>query len=311
MKKLVNIAFQGGTHGNYLRFCIDKFSRLTPALVGMPFTNNNTSHNLLNYSGSVSRYHPKDDYPYFQNTNEPHILITVEEEDLLFLERYVTVRAGDYKIDVSSDLISLHSNFLKSFKWTDKFQKYYNIDLSKDRIPKFIMRDFYKLSFMDTSKSGFIIADRILRKNKPSNTFEFPVSCFWDKVKFSRTLEKMDKQLHLEIDINSCLPVHDTFLDGLPLLKTKQRSQEVIKALQDKQDISIQNLDTVEQAYLSAWIEKNHQFVLVPLSNNFFSTTGEIIRWLECYPQHYKAMNPNLPTFNNIPNPFHLWNSKK
>jgi hypothetical protein len=67
----------------------------------------------------------------------------------------------------------------------------------------------------------------------------------------------------------------------------------------------------VEQAYVSAWIEKNHEFVTVPLTNSFFSTTGEITYWLEHYPKHYKAMNPNLPTFDGKPNPFHLWNLKK
>ena len=44
MGNIVNIAFQGGTHGNYLRFCIDKFSTLTKSLEGTPFTENNTSH---------------------------------------------------------------------------------------------------------------------------------------------------------------------------------------------------------------------------------------------------------------------------
>ena len=33
--------------------------------------------------------------------------------------------------------------------------------------------------------------------------------------------------------------------------------------------------------------------------------------YLKYYPEHYKAMNPNLPKFNGIPNPFYLWNLKK
>ena len=311
MKRLVNIAFQGGTHGNFLRFCIDKFSTLTSKLEGMPFSENNTSHVDLNYSGSVGRYHPSETHPYFQNTNEPHILITIDEEDLLFIERWVTMRAGDYKINVSEDLVSTHSYFLENFPWKDKFKKYYNIDLTKDRIPKFIMRDFYKLTFIDPAKNGFIIQDKVLRENKLSNTFEFPVSCFWDKDKFIDVLEKMNEELNLKIDINGCVSSHDLFLNGLNFLETKNRAIEVTKAIQNKQDIDIKNLDTVEQAYVSAWIEKNHEFVIVPLCNKFFDTTGEIIDWLEHYPKHYKAMNPNLPTFNNIPNPFHLWNLKK
>ena len=310
MGNLVNIAFQGGTHGNFLRFCIDKFSTLTPDLVRTPFTENNTSHVDLNYSGSVNQYHPSDTHPYFQNTNEPHILITVNKEDQLFLDRWATMRAGDHKVDVLEDLVYVHLDFLHYFPWKDKFKKYYDIDLTKNSIPKFIMRDFYKLSFMDPDKSGFIIADKVLRENKPSNTFEFPVSSFWNKNRFVDTLQKAGKQLNLKLDLSDTT-IHDTFLKGLNFLDTKHRASDVIQAIQDKQDIDIQNLDTVEQAYVSAWLEKNHKFVIVPLCNQFFRSTDEIFSWLEHYPQHYKAMNPNLPTFNDIPNPFHLWNLKK
>jgi hypothetical protein len=49
----------------------------------------------------------------------------------------------------------------------------------------------------------------------------------------------------------------------------------------------------------------------MPMTDRFFSDSQEIIDYLKYYPQHYKAMNPNLPTFNGIPNPFYLWNLKK
>ena len=105
--------------------------------------------------------------------------------------------------------------------------------------------------------------------------------------------------------------MHQEFIKKLPWLQTQHRADNVIEAIKQKREMNITDLDTVEQAYLSAWIEKNNDFVIVPICNGFFRTTGEIINWLEHYPQHYKAMNPNLPTFNNIPNPFHLWNKEK
>ena len=50
----------------------------------------------------------------------------------------------------------------------------------------------------------------------------------------------------------------------------------------------------------------------MPLIDNFFKNTNEIINYIKFYPEHYKAMNPNLPMFNNMPNPFflHRQNSK-
>ena len=71
------------------------------------------------------------------------------------------------------------------------------------------------------------------------------------------------------------------------------------------------NIDIVEQAFISAWIEQNNDYINVPFTHHFFKTTKEITEWLKLYPEHYKAMNPNLPKFNNIPNPFYLWKNKK
>ena len=131
MGNIVNVAFQGGMHGHYLRFCIDKFSTLTPDIVGTPFNDNNTSHKPLDYSGMVELYHPGKQEPFFKNTDEPHILVTIEKEDVLFIERWVTLRAGDFKIDVSQNKISLNNVFLENFIWADKFRETYNIDLTK------------------------------------------------------------------------------------------------------------------------------------------------------------------------------------
>ena len=311
MSHLVNIAFQGGTHGNFLRFFIDKFSSLTPDIVGMPFTENNTAHKKLNYSGRIYRYHPNFCEPFFENTDEPHILITIDKDDLCYLERIVTIRGGDHKVHMLEDKIKLHNNFLKDYNtWPSKFKKYYNIDLVKNKVPKFLIRDFYKMSFLDPAKSGFIELDTKLRNNLPNKTFCFPVSSFWDKTKFFNTLHQANQELQLNIEVSDNT-VYDTFFAGLNFINTKNRSLDVIQAIQNHQDIDISNLDVVEQSFVSAWLEQNNDHVIVPMCNQFFSSTGEILDWLKYYPQHYKAMNPNLPTFNNIPNPFHAWNSKK
>lgn len=310
MKDRVNIAFQGGTHGNFLRYCIDKFCKHTPDIIGTPFTKNNTSHIDLNYSDLVYRYHPKTFEPFYENENEPHILITIEKEDLLYLERWVTMRAGDHKVDASKNVVQPHTEFLKDFRWEHNFKKYYNLDLAQSTVPKFLMRDFYKLSFLDPDKNGFIELDTKLRNNLPKKTFCFPVSSFWDKTKFFMTMKQADEYLQLNLDISD-ENVFDEFATGLNFIDTKDRALDVIKAIDENRDLDIKDLDVVEQAFISAWLEKKFEYIVVPVCNQFFHSTSEILEWLKHYPQHYKAMNPNLPTFNNIPNPFHLWKSEK
>jgi len=172
------------------------------------------------------------------------------------------------------------------------------------------MRDFYKMSFLDTNKNGFVEINNLLKSHMPKNTFCFPLASFWDKKQFKNTLAQADKELDLGLDLSD-LQIHDIFLTKLHHISTRHRALDIIQAMQNKTDMDISNIDTVEQAYLSAWIEDNNKFVVVPQSNSFFKSTSEIMRWLQTYPEHYKAMNPNLPKFNGIPNPFHLWNLKK
>ena len=172
------------------------------------------------------------------------------------------------------------------------------------------MRDFYKLSFLDPDKNGFIELDTKLRNNLPKKTFCFPVSSFWDKTKFFMTMKQADEYLQLNLDISD-ENVFDEFATGLNFIDTKDRALDVIKAIDENRDLDIKDLDVVEQAFISAWLEKKFEYIVVPVCNQFFHSTSEILEWLKHYPQHYKAMNPNLPTFNNIPNPFHLWKSEK
>ena len=231
--------------------------------------------------------------------------------DRLTLERSVTVRAGDLKVDTAEDVIKLSDRFLEHFPWADTFRKYYDIDITQTKqIPKCLMRDFFKLSFLDTANNGFIVRDRHWRMHKPANTFEFPVSDFWDKEKFIKRLQEVDQIFSLQLDLTD-ISMHDEFIRRMPVLQTRHRAEMIIDCIKSGKDISITDIDTVEQAYISAWIERNNDFVLVPFSNDFFGSTGEIIDWIKYYPQHYKAMNPNLPTFNGIPNPYHLAKLKK
>ena len=67
----------------------------------------------------------------------------------------------------------------------------------------------------------------------------------------------------------------------------------------------------MQEAYLYAKLEEENDYVIMPLVNNFFQNTKDILEYITYYPKHYKAMNPNLPTFNGIPNPFYLANLKK
>ena len=55
----LHIAFQGGTHGHFLRYFLDRFSRHTPVIKDNPFLTIGTSHNSeITYSENFDLYHP-------------------------------------------------------------------------------------------------------------------------------------------------------------------------------------------------------------------------------------------------------------
>ena len=314
MGHLINIAFQGGTHGNFLRHCIDRYSELTDPISDLPFTLLGTSHKNLKYSKLITRYHPNIKEPYFKNTDEPHILITVNKNDLLFIERLVTIRASNFNINTNNNKIQLTPEFLKVFPYEEKIKQYFNINLKEVNyiVPRFVIRDLYKMTFLDPNKNGFITTNKSLLTHSPKNCFNFPVNAFWDTNKFLDTLENANQKFNLKLKMdNSIVDLHKTFLEKLDFLTTKNRVFEIINAIKQDKELDISNIDTVEQAFISSWIEKNYRFIQIPMCNQFFKSTTEIMDYLKYYPEHYKAMNPNLPTFNGIPNPFHLWNLKK
>jgi hypothetical protein len=313
MERICNVVFQGGAHGNFLRYYIDKFSKLTPNIDQLPFTDNGTSHNEIQYSGMVDRYHPYKQPPYFRNTDEPHVLITIDQQDILFLQRIVNMRAGDQKIDLNNDTIKLSKSYIENFDIEHTFKKLYGKDVNENtEIPKFIFRDFLKLAFLDPSKDGFIKRDNEYRKHMPDNTFLFPVSAFWNEDKFKTIIQEMSDKHNLKIEQSTeSHEIYQKFIQNISQYRTIDRCDKIIKSLKDGTNTYTTDLDTVEQAYISAWIEKNHDFVSVPLCDYFFTTTKEINNWLEWYPQFYKAMNPNLPKFNGIDNPYHLHDLKK
>ena len=311
MDIILRITHQGGTHGNFLRYFLDRFSKLTPEIKELPFTNLGTSHNAIKYSGAFRWYHPTtaDKTQFgFDHTNDPHVFITVEPEDIIYLERWVNIRAGDLNLDTNKDHITLEEGTPIWTRLHDKLKTMY--DVKGMTFPRCVMRDIFKLGYLDIENNGFIKIDRQLRQILPPNTLCLPVASFWDKEKFKKAIEKINARFKLQLsDID--YSVYDEFKKRLQFLETKERVHQVIECIQKRQEMDISKLDTVEQAYVAAWIERNHNYITIPFTNYFFTKVSEINEWLDFYPQHYKAMNPNLPTFNGIANPFHLAKLKK
>ena len=166
------------------------------------------------------------------------------------------------------------------YKYFFYLKKYYNINLQDTNytVPRFIMRDWYKLSFLNPKENGFMQWQEKMLEYKPKNCFKFPVSAFWNMNKFITTMKILNEHWNLKLRLDTEMEdIHKLFLKKVTFLSTKNRADDIIKAIKKNIDYDLSDIDTVEQAYISAWIEKNYKFVQVPLCNQFFKNTKKSI----------------------------------
>ena len=136
------------------------------------------------------------------------------------------------------------------------------------------------------------------------------MNVFFTIESLKRELNELDSKFDLDLNLDDINSIHKEFLSMNKILQSQKNTDIVLNAIKENKDISIPTLDVIQQAYVYAQLEKKYDFITMPLTNKFFETTKEILDYCTLYPKHYKAMNPNLPTFNNIPNPFFLHRQK-
>jgi hypothetical protein len=297
-----------GCHGHYLTYLIDRLSNDTPSIKELPFNNLGNSHVKCNYSGYA---HFLDGNQYQdKNFKDSNIIKLIYPNDILYYERVAMCRAGDANRDLHN--LHLDISFMETYSkgFHEKIKKIYKV--SSSRVPKFIVRDGYKMGFLDLSSQGSVVSSkedmRWINENiKDTNDlYFFEVNKFFSLQSITEELKIIDKRFNLNLDLNDLEYVHTEFMKRNKILNTHQRTEQVLDAVSNNKIIEIPELDILQQAYVYAKLEENNHFITMPMTETFFANTQQIIDYINYYPEHYKAMNPNLPMFNNIPNPFFL-----
>lgn len=312
IKNKIYILNSAGCHGHYLTYLIDRLSQDTPTIKELPFNELGNSHLDIKYSGYVCFI----DCNEYQNKNfkESNIIKIIYPNDILYYERVAMSRAGD----INRDLHNLHLeiSFMERYneKFYKKIKKLYNI--SSNKIPKFVLRDAYKMGFLDLSNQGSVISskediawvNRNLKNN--NNVYFFEVNKFFSLQSITKELKIIDEHFRLNLNLEELESVHTEFMKRNKILNTQKYTEQVLDAISNNRSFKIPELDIIQQAYIYSKIERNNDFITMPMTENFFVDTQEIIDYIKYYPEHYKAMNPNLPTYKNIPNPFFLHRQK-
>lgn len=303
-----------GCHGHYLVYLIDRLSKKTPQINHLPFNSLGNSHKKINYSRYV-KFVDADEYDNHKNLKNKKVIKIIVSNDILYYERVAINRSGDRNIDLEN----MHKDisFLKTYNplFYKKIHELYGI--KGDTIPKWMLRDVFKLGFLNLNEQGAFVQMKEsinwIRENlDKSNKIHFlDTNVFFDVNSLKNALEKLNIIFDLDLEFDELEMIHNEFFKLNKILLTQKNTDIVLEAVQQLKNIDVPNLDIVQQAFVHAELEKKYNFVTMPLTNDFFYSTKEIIDYVNLYPTHYKAMNPNLPIFNGLPNPFYLWNLKK
>jgi hypothetical protein len=312
---LLDIVFAGGTFGNFLRYILDKFSKKTPDITGQPFTKIGTCHELPSskFSGMIKRHHFEFIERNKNKSGLPVCIITPStRKHFLYLKKSQWFRAGDYKVkpdDLWKKAIGEMPEFIKGHAM--KIKKLYKLKETAHFIwiPKFIVRDWYKLEFLQDLESTY--NHQWFESKKKHNffnqqkLFELDLETFFSWNAFITNLKRLDTFFGLDLDFGRQNEMQVLFEKGLELDKIRQECNLADSCL-DMDDQPLDGLDVSTEAFIYAKIERDNDFIQTPLTNRFFRDVAEIRQFVEYYPQHYKAMNPNMPSFNGITNPYYL-----
>jgi len=205
------------------------------------------------------------------------------------------------------DGVEVSESFKKFYR--DKFLAIYDIDLMlKKNVPTALIRDFMKINFLDITKNRAFSSSKKTLKNVDNNTVCINLSEIWNTQSFMTKMSEINDRFDLHLVLNhEAIALHKEFLQRRKNNDTWDRASNIIDAIKNKKNMSCLGLDLVEQGFIYAWLEKNYNFIQTPLTRNFFGDTNEIQEYVTYFPNSYKAMNPNLPTFNGKANPFYLW----
>ena len=318
--KILNIVFNGGTFGNFLKFFIDKFSTLSPDIDGDPFTGTGISHRTdeILFSGLFQRYHQS-----FINDNEGQsdlpicIILPSTKKHYLYLKKAQWFRAGNVKI--SPDALWKKAVGEMPELIIDRAKEIIKLYDIKDTahftwIPKFIVRDWYKLEFLQDLEVTYNHQWFDTFKKHPffakQKVFHLDLETFFDWGSFIKNITELDRVFGLDLDFDRNKEMKSLFDKGLELDSIRKECNLAESIIEHKEDKSLNDLDVSTEGFIYAETEKRNDFIQMPLTNRFFRDTEELRQFVEYYPERYKAMNPNMVKFNGIANPYYLKKDK-
>ena len=296
--KQIQVIVSPGTFGMCLRWMFDRFSA------------SSKFKNIDSPWDKDGRAHGFDDDDFLQRFQIGHqinfqsmkliekadkIVLSFQDKDLPFVERCAFYRAignEDEKSRYTNIINRADASFVKE-------------TFGDNVCNKTVAKELLKIQFHDMQNHLWWTKMKDFINDKQH--FQFNMYALWDEDMLTKEINKVSQKFELDLTVEQ--NVIDNVVKKIKsthVVKTKERATKVLDAIQDKINVDCEDLDIVEQAFIETELEKLHDNILFSYGVNWFKDTTQIIDFLETYPTYLKHMNPRLPWYNNIKNPFYL-----
>ena len=306
LDKKIQIIYAPGTFGNLLRWLLNRFSPDCKFQhINDPWDIDNRVHERDEkelYNKKFIRSHQvRDKGGYEPDPDAEKIIITFDKDELLFVER-----CGFYRNPGNENEQGRYQSIISAS--TNNLLKLFNYNSNKTS--KMVEKELCKIQWHDHENHTWWNSMFKFMADPKCN--QFKIDAFFNKDLFVSQLEKIDKRFKLNLQIDEKIIENITNkISQMYVIQTKNRAYEVLHAIKNKENIDCSQLDILEQSWIEVILEKQYRSLIFPYGTNWFENTNQINEFVETYPSYLKHMNPRLPWYNGIKNPFYVKNKIK
>jgi len=294
--KPIQIIYAPGTFGNTLRWLFDRFSNGSKFKgIDSPWDEDNRAHsfNVDDFSPRFIRGHQVAGRHDSPNANADKVVLNFDPQDFAFIERCGFYRNPGMEIEENR-----YKQIIESADQTFVANTY------TTTTSKSVAKELMKIQFHDMQNQNWW---QSMNDFLHDNHHQFNMYALWDTDMLTKEIDRVSKRFNLDLTIES--KVIENVVQKIKstyVVKTKDRAVQALDAIVDKTNVPCGDFDIIEQAFIETELEKSYDSVLFPYGVNWFTDTNQIIDFLQTYPTYLKHMNPRLPWYNNIKNPFYL-----
>ena len=290
MKKI--ILYTAGSHGSFLRFlfdCYDSHSILPLAentAGNWHLATHHASTDTNNLCFDMAHQGMSDEYSGIDYQHQRFNIVFESLEEFFYVGSCYVDRGGDLIDHSGIELLEKNPAYYdKKYKagadYVKRLKELYGIN--PKRISRSTLRNYFILTFMTYFNHTCWKANNKLKKQ------DGIFVKLEDILDYKKLKTQLDGIFDFKLDFES---LHSNLLNNnnrpyAQILKVR----EIISAVKNNQNIDIEGLNTISEAFVCFYFEKKHYDINFNLSDSFFKTTRELRSYIDHFPPYMKKPN--------------------